>query len=89
MGIHYIRIETNHLPKIISMTLLGVFGPPELILILFVAVILFLLPLLALIDIVRSRFEGNLQLIWVIIVIFFNILGAVLYFIIGKNQKLL
>ncbi|MDP3180508.1 MAG: PLDc N-terminal domain-containing protein [Bacteroidota bacterium] len=71
------------------MTLLGVFGPPELILILFVAVILFLLPLLALIDIVRSRFEGNLQLIWVIIVIFFNILGAVLYFIIGKNQKLL
>ena len=71
------------------MTLLGIIGPQELILILFVAFILFLLPLLALVDIVRSKFEGNMQLIWVIIVIFFNILGAILYFIIGKNQKLL
>jgi len=71
------------------MTLLGIIGPQELILILFVAFILFLLPLFALVDIVRSKFEGNMQLIWVIIVIFFNILGAILYFIIGKNQKLL
>lgn len=71
------------------MILLGIIGPKELILILFVAFILFLLPLFALVDIVRSKFEGNMQLIWVIIVIFFNILGAILYFIIGKNQKLL
>lgn len=71
------------------MTLLGIIGSQEMILILFVAVILFLLPLFALVDIVRSKFEGNMQLIWVIIVIFFNILGALLYFIIGRNQKLL
>lgn len=71
------------------MTLLGIIGPQELILVIFVAFILFLLPLFALVDIVRSKFEGNMQLIWVIIVIFFNILGAILYFIIGKNQKLL
>lgn len=71
------------------MTLLGIIGSQEFMLILFVAVILFLLPLFALVDIVRSKFEGNMQLIWVIIVIFFNILGALLYFIIGRNQKLL
>ena len=81
--------ETNHLPKIIIMTLLGIIGPQEIFLVIFVAFILFLLPLFALVDIVRSKFEGNMQLIWVIIVIFFNILGAILYFIIGKNQKLL
>jgi len=71
------------------MTLLGIIGPQEIFLVIFVAFILFLLPLFALVDIVRSKFEGNMQLIWVIIVIFFNILGAILYFIIGKNQKLL
>jgi hypothetical protein len=71
------------------MTMAGIIGPQELIIILIVTFSLFLLPLLALIDIVRSKFEGNMQLIWVIIVIFFNVLGAILYFVIGKNQKLI
>lgn len=71
------------------MTLLSIIGPIELIVILFVASFFFLFPLLALVDIVRSKFEGNMQLIWVIIVVFFNILGAALYFIIGRNQKIM
>ena len=57
------------------MTLLGIIGPQELILILLVALGLFLLPLIAIVDIVRSKFEGNMQLIWILLVIFFNIIG--------------
>jgi hypothetical protein len=46
-----------------------------------------LLPILALIDIVRSNFAGNNKLIWILIVLFANVIGSVLYFIIGRNQK--
>lgn len=70
------------------MELLGVIGPQELIVLLIVGVGFFLLPIVALIDIVRSKFEGNMQLIWIIIVFFFNIIGSILYFIIGRNQKI-
>jgi len=70
------------------MSLLGIIGPQELLLVLLVGLCLFLLPLFAIVDIVRSKFEGNMQLIWVIIVVFFNVLGTILYFIIGRNQKI-
>jgi len=71
------------------MTLLGIIGAMELIVILVVALGFFLFPLVALVDIIRSKFEGNMQLIWVIIVVFFNVIGTILYFIIGRNQKIL
>ena len=66
------------------MNLLFILGPIELFLIIGVM----LLPLLALIDILTGRFDQNDKLVWVLVVIFFNILGAILYFIIGrKNRK--
>lgn len=71
------------------MTLLGVFGILELSVILGVILVFLLLPLIAIVDIIRSKFEGNLQLIWVIVIAFFNVFGAILYFIIGRNQKIL
>lgn len=71
-------------------TLLGVIGPWQVILILLIALPVFLiLPLIALIDIIRSNFkEKNDKLIWVLIVLFLSIIGAILYFILGKKQKL-
>ena len=59
-------------------------GPFQLILILFV----FLPTLIALIDILKNEFSGNNKMIWVLVVLFGNFLGAVLYFIIGRKQKL-
>jgi len=52
--------------------------------------ILFLIsiPLIALIDILRSEFNGYNKIIWVIVVIFLPVLGAVLYFFIGRKQKI-
>lgn len=70
------------------MELLGIIGAQELVFILLFGLLIFLLPVIAIIDIVRSKFEGNMQLIWVLIVLFSNIIGAILYFIIGRNQKM-
>jgi len=70
------------------MTLLGVIGGGEIILLLIMVPCFFLIPVLALVDIVRSKFSGNMQLIWVLIVLFFNIIGSILYFAIGRNQKI-
>ena len=69
------------------MILPGFVGPQEII-ILLIGLVLFVLPVIALVDIIRNEFTGNNKLIWVLIVIFFNILGSILYFIMGKNQKI-
>ncbi len=46
------------------------------------------LPIIALIDILRSEFKGNDKIIWVILVLFFNLIGTLLYFMIGTKQKI-
>lgn len=59
---------------------------------LILGLLLFLLPtllwLIALIDILKSNFkESTSKIIWVLIVIFLPIIGSILYFIIGKENK--
>ncbi|WP_417887185.1 PLDc N-terminal domain-containing protein [Zunongwangia sp.] len=48
-----------------------------------------LFPLLAIIDIVRNNFKENDKIIWLLVVLFFNFLGTILYFIIGRKQRLI
>lgn len=62
-------------------------GPWEVLMIMVLATIVLLLPVIALIDIVRSEFKGNDKLVWILVVLFFNIIGSVLYFLIGRQQK--
>ena len=62
-------------------------GPWEVLMIMVLSTIGLLLPLIALIDIVRSEFKGNDKLVWILVVLFFNIIGSVLYFLIGRQQK--
>ena len=69
------------------MELLGIIGPWQ-ILIVFVALISLLLPLIALIDILRNEYTGSNKLIWVLVVLLFPFLGPVLYFIMGTQQKI-
>lgn len=59
-------------------------GILEMLLILFIL----LLPVFALVDILKSKFTGYNKLIWVVVVIFSNTIGAILYFLIGKHQKI-
>ncbi len=43
----------------------------------------------ALIDILKSDFEDNIiKLIWLLVVFFLSILGAILYYFIGQKQKI-
>jgi hypothetical protein len=49
----------------------------------------FLLVIFALVDILSSNFrDSNTKLIWVIVVVFVPVLGSILYFIMGRNQKI-
>lgn len=69
-------------------TFMGLDGQ-ELVFIFLVLGILFLLPIIALVDVIRSNFRGsNDKLIWVIVILFLNIIGALLYLFIGRNQRI-
>ena len=73
------------------MEILGIIGPQEIIIILSVILIVpvfLIIPIIALVDILKSEFTGNNKLIWVLVVLLSWIIGAILYFIIGRNQKI-
>ncbi|MDP2687497.1 MAG: PLD nuclease N-terminal domain-containing protein [Aequorivita sp.] len=63
-------------------------GPWQLILILIV--LLCIVPtIIALIDILKSEFNGNNKIVWLLVVLFGSFFGAILYFIIGRKQKII
>ena len=69
------------------MTYFGMIGPWQIIIL--IAVLLGIIPtIIALIDILKSKFNGNDKIVWVLVVLFFNLIGAILYFVIGRNQKI-
>ena len=66
---------------------LGMVGPWQIIIL--ILLLLSIIPtLIALIDILKSKFEGNDKIIWVLVVLFFNLIGVILYFVIGSKQKI-
>ena len=69
------------------MTYFGAIGPWQIITILFILLIGIAPTIIALIDILKSEFKGNNKLIWVLVVLLFNFFGAIIYFLIGKEQK--
>lgn len=57
--------------------------------VLFIALPLELMSMLiGLIDISKSKFHGNDKIIWVFDVVFSNVVGTLLYFTLGTNQKI-
>lgn len=70
------------------MNYFGAIGPWQIITILFILLIGIVPTIVALIDILKSEFKGNNKLIWVLVVLLFNFFGAVMYFLIGKEQKI-
>ena len=57
----------------------------ELILLLLLLIIAWLL---ALIDILKHEFTGDNKLIWTLVVIFIPVVGSIVYFLVGRNQRL-
>ena len=62
---------------------LGMIGPWQIILI----VCGLLIPMIALIDVIRNDFTKNNKIVWVLVILFTNFIGALLYFISGVSQK--
>jgi len=55
---------------------------------LFIAGVPLVMLIIALVDILRSEFEDSAnKILWVIVVILLPFLGSLLYFLIGRNQK--
>lgn len=66
---------------------MGHLGAAELILV-FMVLIPAVLWVIALIDILKNDFQGNNKIVWVLVVLLFPVLGAILYFTIGKSQRI-
>jgi membrane protein YqaA with SNARE-associated domain len=63
-------------------------GPWQIILILITLFLGIIPTIVALVDIVRNEFTRNNKIVWLLVVLLGNFLGALLYFIIGRTQKL-
>lgn len=71
------------------MLTIGFPGPAELFVIFLIAGLPALIILGALIDILRSEFDPQQnKLIWVLVTILVPVLGAILYFAIGRSQRI-
>ncbi|WP_055442118.1 PLD nuclease N-terminal domain-containing protein [Lacinutrix himadriensis] len=66
----------------------GMIGAWQLILILVVLFLAILPTIIALVDILKSEFKGNNKIVWILVVLFANFFGAILYFLIGREQKI-
>ncbi|KAA0894287.1 PLDc N-terminal domain-containing protein [Oryzomonas rubra] len=63
------------------------FGLPELI----ILMIILAVPVLwisALVSAIKSDFPGNNKIIWILAIILVPFLGSILYFIIGRGQRI-
>lgn len=69
------------------MIYLGMVGPWQIVLLL-VMLLLLVTPIIALIDILKSEFDGNNKLIWTLVVLLGSFIGAALYYFIGRKQKI-
>jgi hypothetical protein len=70
------------------MTSFLVIGPWQIILILTTVLLGFLPTIIALIDILKNEFSGQNKIAWLLVVLFTNFFGAILYFFIGRKEKL-
>jgi len=62
---------------------MGFVGGQELLLILIIA-----LPIIALVDILRHDFkQSDNKLVWALIVLLLPLIGTILYFLIGRKQR--
>lgn len=65
-------------------------GGQEFVLIYFILMVIAIpvLILVALIDALRNEFTGYNKIIWIVLILLFPVIGSLLYFFIGKNQKI-
>ena len=47
-----------------------------------------ILPLIAIIDILRSRFHGNDNILFLILVVLLPFIGSIIYFVVGPSRQI-
>jgi len=64
-------------------------GPYELV-VLWIIISILAIPfwIISIIDILKSRFEGNGKIVWLLVVILLGVPGIILYRVIGKKKKI-
>ena len=70
------------------MIYLGMMNPFLIKVILISMLLAFIPTVIALIDILKSEFKGNDKVVWILVVLFFNLIGTIIYFSIGRKQKI-
>lgn len=68
--------------------IMSVLGVSQILLLLLIPIVILLFVLIALIDVLKHNFNGNDKIVWVLVIILLPILGTILYFLIGANQKI-
>ena len=63
-------------------------GPPEILSIEFLFVVLVLLPAMALTSVFRNEFESNKRYIWAALIILIPVLGSIVYVVLGRPKRL-
>ncbi|WP_163707009.1 PLDc N-terminal domain-containing protein [Mangrovibacterium lignilyticum] len=63
-------------------------GPQYILTLQFLFAILILLPAMALVSVFRNEFEGNKRYFWAALILFFPIIGSLLYIFIGRQHRL-
>jgi phospholipase D-like protein len=67
---------------------MGIFAGMSILALVLFGFVLAFLWLVALVDILRSDFEGNDKIVWILVVIIFPFIGSILYFAIGRSRKI-
>jgi len=68
---------------------MGNLGFQELLL-LTIVLVPFILSVWAIIDIIKSNFrESTNKIVWLLVVLFLPIVGVILYFVIGRKQRVI
>ena len=64
----------------------SIFAGLSLLMILLLIGFLLLLPIIAIVDLVRIELDSSQKLLWILIILFLPILGSILYFLMGRNR---
>ncbi len=63
-------------------------GGLEMLVFIGIALICLAIPIIALVEVLTNEYKGNDKLIWVLVILLFNFIGAILYFVLGRRTKL-
>ena len=50
------------------------------------SLVIFILDIIAIIDVVKSGMDAAMKLVWILVILFLPVIGMILWFVIGKKS---